>query len=46
LADRFKLTTYDAAYLELAYRTRLPLATLDDQLLGAASQLGVATVGA
>ena len=41
LADRFQLTTYDAAYLELAYRTRLPLATLDDALLDAGSHLGV-----
>ena len=28
LADRFQLTLYDAAYLELAGRRRLPLATL------------------
>ena len=29
LADRFRLTLYDAAYLELARRRDLPLATLD-----------------
>lgn len=32
LADRHRLTTYDAAYLELAIRRRLPLATLDEAL--------------
>jgi predicted nucleic acid-binding protein len=29
LAERFQLTLYDAAYLELAQRLTLPLATLD-----------------
>jgi predicted nucleic acid-binding protein len=29
LADRLELTPYDAAYLELAHRRALPLATLD-----------------
>ena len=32
LADRFRLTAYDAAYLELAQRRKLPLATLDQRL--------------
>jgi predicted nucleic acid-binding protein len=32
LADRFQLTLYDAAYLELAQRRALPLATLDSAL--------------
>lgn len=32
LADLYQLTIYDAAYLELAQRTRVPLATLDDAL--------------
>jgi len=32
LADRFRLTLYDAAYLELAQRRALPLATLDFDL--------------
>jgi predicted nucleic acid-binding protein len=36
LADRHKLTVYDAAYLELALRRGLPLATLDSQLQHAA----------
>ncbi|MGH8596834.1 MAG: type II toxin-antitoxin system VapC family toxin, partial [Gammaproteobacteria bacterium] len=36
LADRFGLTTYDAAYLELAMRLQAPLATLDQDLVRAA----------
>jgi predicted nucleic acid-binding protein len=36
LAHQYRLTTYDAAYLELAQRTGLPLATLDRALIGAA----------
>lgn len=36
LADRHRLTVYDAAYLELAQRRRLPLATLDLALSRAA----------
>ena len=35
-ARRTNLTVYDAAYLELAARRRLPLATLDDKLREAA----------
>ena len=35
LARKHKLTAYDAAYLELALRRNLPLATLDKQLLTA-----------
>jgi predicted nucleic acid-binding protein len=41
LAARHNLTSYDAAYLELALRDRLPLATLDDQLRQAASREAV-----
>jgi predicted nucleic acid-binding protein len=37
-----KLTAYDAAYLELAMREDLPLASLDDQLRQAARSAGVA----
>lgn len=44
LADRFGLTTYDAAYLELARRRSLPLATLDDPLRKACVRAGVATL--
>ncbi len=32
LADRYGLTFYDAAYLDLAIRESLPLASLDDAL--------------
>ncbi len=35
LARAYKLSSYDAAYLELAIREGLPLATLDKQLLKA-----------
>lgn len=36
-----RLTVYDAAYLELALRRRLPLASLDRDLRAAASASGV-----
>jgi len=42
LADAHALTVYDAAYLELAMRTGLSLATKDDDLRKAAQQVGVA----
>jgi len=32
LADRYSLSLYDACYLELAMRLKLPLATFDKQL--------------
>jgi predicted nucleic acid-binding protein len=35
------LTAYDGAYLELALRRGLPIATLDDQLKAAAKNVGV-----
>lgn len=41
LARAEKLSLYDAAYLELAMRRGLRLATLDDQLKAAASAVGV-----
>ena len=40
-AKRFDLSFYDAAYLELALREGLPLATLDCQLQNAASAANV-----
>ena len=46
LADRFRLTLYDAAYLELAHRRSLPLASLDEELRAAGRALGVALLGA
>jgi predicted nucleic acid-binding protein len=44
LARAEHLTTYDAAYLELAVRRGLTLATKDEALLGAARRIGVAVV--
>jgi predicted nucleic acid-binding protein len=41
LARAHALTVYDAAYLELAMRTHLPLATLDLELRSAAKRVGV-----
>ena len=41
LARRFGLTVYDAAYLEVALRRSLSLATLDQQLREAAEAIGV-----
>lgn len=45
LAERCGLTLYDAAYLELAQRLNLPLATLDQELRTAGSTLGIALLG-
>jgi predicted nucleic acid-binding protein len=45
LADRFRLTMYDAAYLELAHRRGVPLATLDEDLGAAALALGLRVLG-
>ncbi len=45
LCDRFGLTPNDAAYLELAQRRRLPLATLDGELVRAAQAEKVPLVG-
>jgi predicted nucleic acid-binding protein len=41
LARRYALSAYDAAYLELALREALPLATLDADLAKAAKKAGV-----
>ena len=46
LADRFRLTVYDAAYVELASRRRLPLATLDAEMRAAGAALGLRLMGA
>jgi predicted nucleic acid-binding protein len=45
LAERHRLTVYDAAYLELALRRRMPLATLDRDLRTAAVGEGVELLG-
>lgn len=41
LCDSHRLTAYDAAYLELATRRNLKLATLDRRLIDAAKAVGV-----
>lgn len=41
LAEQHRLTAYDAAYLELAMRRGLPLATTDTALIAAAEAVGV-----
>jgi predicted nucleic acid-binding protein len=44
IARRHRLTFYDAAYLELALREKIALATLDKDLANAAALEGVALV--
>jgi predicted nucleic acid-binding protein len=44
LAGQYQLTGYDAAYLELAIRHQLPLASLDKALSRAALAAGLSTV--
>ena len=41
LARNYRVTAYDAAYLDLARREGLALATLDEEMRVAASLLGV-----
>ncbi|HVC46074.1 MAG TPA: type II toxin-antitoxin system VapC family toxin [Terracidiphilus sp.] len=45
LARQHRLSFYDAAYLSLAVREHLPLATLDKALQSAAAAEGVALLG-
>ncbi len=45
LSDRFGLTVYDAAYLELAQRRSLPLASIDKALSAAGRRLGIPILG-
>jgi len=45
LSRTHALTTYDAAYLDLALRRQLPLASLDYDLRRAATALGVQVLG-
>lgn len=45
IAERLRLSVYDAAYLELAQRRKLPLATLDEDLIKAAKALGTTVLG-
>jgi predicted nucleic acid-binding protein len=46
LAEQYELTVYDAAYLELAIRENLPLATLDTDLRKASRAVGISLMGA
>jgi predicted nucleic acid-binding protein len=46
VAEQHKLTAYDAAYLELALRRKLPLASVDRDLCRAAAVMGVQVLGA
>lgn len=41
LADTYELSVYDAAYLELAQRRKLPLACTDGPLRKAAKRAGI-----
>jgi len=45
LCRRHRLTSYDAIYLDLAIRRRLPLATLDDDLRKTAEKLSIGLLG-
>jgi len=45
LAEHHRLSAYDASYLELALRRKLPLATLDRELIKAAKALGTTVLG-
>ena len=45
LARRYKLSAYDASYLELALRRGIALATLDEDLQKAAKKAGVKKFG-
>ena len=45
LAERHGLTVYDAAYLEIASRRKIPLATVDRQLRAAATGEGIQLLG-
>lgn len=43
-ASKFDLSLYDAAYIELALRRSLPLATLDRKLISACKTAGIETL--
>lgn len=45
LADEYNLTAFDAAYLELAKRRKISLATLDKALLRAANKEEIQVMG-
>jgi predicted nucleic acid-binding protein len=41
VSQKFGVTSYDATYLDLAMRQRVPLATLDQELGAAAMRAGI-----
>jgi predicted nucleic acid-binding protein len=45
LAEAYRLTAYDATYLELARRRALPLARLDREMRVAAQALRITVLG-
>ncbi|MFO7767523.1 MAG: type II toxin-antitoxin system VapC family toxin [bacterium] len=45
LCRKHALTSYDAAYLDLALRRNLPLASLDERLRRVAGSLGIEVLG-
>ena len=45
LAESHRLSVYDAAYLELAQRWKLPLATLNEDLIKSAKAAGTKVLG-
>jgi len=45
LADRFRLTLYDAAYLVFSRRPSLPLASLNEDLRASGRSLGISRLG-
>ena len=45
LCRKYSLTSYDAAYLELAIRRQLPLASLDTELRAGAKRAGISLLG-
>jgi predicted nucleic acid-binding protein len=44
LAEQYSLTIYDAVYLDLAQRKRLPLASRDEDLIRAAQSCGISAI--
>jgi predicted nucleic acid-binding protein len=45
LCRKYSLASYDAAYLELALRRQLPLASLDNELRAGAKRAGIKVLG-
>lgn len=45
ISRKYGLSSYDATYVELAVRRKLPLASLDEPLRKAATKLGVKLLG-